>query len=115
MPPLVRQHFSFPARKPTVNSATFVALPHFQKLPLSPPTSLQSNAFFTPDPRIKFSFSEAAQTRRDYPRTLGPSASLRPPPSLWRSTDNRRLCPPKNPPLQSKAPPNIITVTLRPP
>ena len=69
---------------------------------------------FNPNFQKSFRSRKPRQPRARLSSNTGTSASLRPSPPLRRSADNRRLCPPKSPRLQSKARPDIITVIIRP-
>ena len=115
MPPHWGSIFGFLDQGPTANRATIRSRypAYFNRTPAQPEQPSEARNF-NPDFQKSFRSRKPRQPQARLSSNSGTSASLRPSPPLRRSADNRRLCPPKTPRLQSKARPDIITVIIRP-
>lgn len=115
MPPHWGSIFGFLDQRPTANRATSRSrYPAYFKLPSTDLKTLPTLETSTLIFQNSFRSRKPRQPHARLSSNTGTSASLRPSPPLRRSADNRRLCPPKSPRLQSKARPDIITVIIRP-
>src|SRR5258706_847523 len=115
MPPHWGSIFGFLDQGPTANRATSsVALSRLSQTPFHRLDDPSDARAFNPDFQNTSRSRKPRQPHARLSSNTGTSASLRPSPPLRRSADNRRLCPPKCPRLQSQARPDIITVIIRP-
>src|SRR5258707_8972681 len=115
MPPHWGSIFGFLDRRPTANRATSsVALSRLFQTPFHRHEDPSEARTFNPDFQNTSRSRKPRESHARLSSNIGTSASLRPSPPLRRSADNRRLCPPKSPRLQSQARPDIITVIIRP-